>query len=281
MSSDQDNKRDDFFKMNPQMLTAHGLTSFDFERAARQEKFYNTVVLSIEEALNWIAFSNFAGPFYGPIPMSRCAYKDKEGYEHDYFEDLGRHNLALEMISILLRRGAIALYGKFLKWDEDKEYYESADRKPVEIIDVKIIANILQLNGCVSLDEDSEHGYGIWGAEDGACVDLFVGHDELTVAFPWRAPLELPSTENSTLTASPSQNRRGRPKKHNWEAFLQEVARMANRPDGLPERMGHLEKIMAQWCLETWGCEPSESQIREKLTPLYRLHPTPSSEAEN
>ncbi len=62
---------------------------------------------------------------------------------------------------------------------------------------------------------------------------------------------------------------RGRPQKYDWIAFLQQVARIANTPHGLPEKQADLERCMLEWCANNWGEEPAESVIREKLAPLY------------
>jgi hypothetical protein len=60
----------------------------------------------------------------------------------------------------------------------------------------------------------------------------------------------------------------GRPPKYDRDAFNREVVRLANTPDGLPDR-ARLMKHMAQWCVDTWGDQPSESLLREWMSKIY------------
>lgn len=68
---------------------------------------------------------------------------------------------------------------------------------------------------------------------------------------------------------------RGRPPKYNWPEFYAEIAVLADL-DGLPERQAELERQMAEWCQEKWGQEPSESEIRKHVSPIYN-HPRKQS----
>jgi hypothetical protein len=77
----------------------------------------------------------------------------------------------------------------------------------------------------------------------------------------------LPDSRGSRATwAVP--NRGGRPRTYNWVEFAREIIRRANTPDGLPDR-ATLAKEMAQWCLDTWGKEPSDSMFRDWIAKLY------------
>lgn len=60
----------------------------------------------------------------------------------------------------------------------------------------------------------------------------------------------------------------GRPALYDWDSFVREVVRIADHPDGLPSRT-QLAKDMATWCLATWGREPAESLIRDKIAKIY------------
>ena len=62
----------------------------------------------------------------------------------------------------------------------------------------------------------------------------------------------------------------GRPRRYDWDAFLCQVALLANDLDGLPETQAELERDMAAWCLDQWGTEPGESTIRRKIAPIYQ-----------
>ena len=70
--------------------------------------------------------------------------------------------------------------------------------------------------------------------------------------------------------AKSASARRGPREKYDWEEFQYKVTWIANQPDGLPEKQVELEKMMAQWCVDQWGHEPSVSMIREKVAPNYR-----------
>ncbi len=61
----------------------------------------------------------------------------------------------------------------------------------------------------------------------------------------------------------------GRPREYAWDDFFREVVLIANSPDGLPEMMADLERQMQEWCATKWDQEPTESVIREKLSPIY------------
>jgi hypothetical protein len=62
----------------------------------------------------------------------------------------------------------------------------------------------------------------------------------------------------------------GRPRKWNWDQFDREVTRIANTPDGLPENHADLVRTMSSWCLDTWGNEPPDSSIRDRISATYR-----------
>ena len=66
------------------------------------------------------------------------------------------------------------------------------------------------------------------------------------------------------------QKRQGRPRTYDWDEFHREVIRIANSPDGLPDRPADLERMMATWCLSCWGKEPVSSMIRKKISEIYQ-----------
>jgi hypothetical protein len=90
-------------------------------------------------------------------------------------------------------------------------------------------------------------------ARRGACPSL-IEHE------PTPAPPE----------STPAAKAAHRPRKYDWDSFLREIVRIANKPDGLPETQADLEKQMAAWCLSEWGNEPAESMIRDKVSDIYR-----------
>ena len=66
-------------------------------------------------------------------------------------------------------------------------------------------------------------------------------------------------------------NRRGRKQKYDWNAFYAEIAVRADL-DSLPKTAAELQRDMAAWCQDTWGAEPGETMLKEKIAPIYR-HP--------
>ena len=78
--------------------------------------------------------------------------------------------------------------------------------------------------------------------------------------------------EGSDDGAAPSEKTRsrgGRPPEYDWNAFVIEIVRIANTPDGLPEKQSELIKGMLQWCENTWGKQPSDSMAKEKISTIY------------
>lgn len=70
-------------------------------------------------------------------------------------------------------------------------------------------------------------------------------------------------------STAPSANTGGRPQKFDWEAFLIEVVRIANTPDGLPPRKAELVTMMLSWCTDNWNESPGESTVRERVRRVY------------
>jgi hypothetical protein len=60
----------------------------------------------------------------------------------------------------------------------------------------------------------------------------------------------------------------GRPPKYAWDPFWIEIIRIANGIDGLPDQ-ADLVRLMSEWCQKTWGKEPSQSTIKEKISKIY------------
>lgn len=99
-------------------------------------------VVDIKEAINWVAHGNFAGAFLGPRFLLEFSGSN-ETIEREAFEDLGRQNLAFELIWDRAESGDIKLYGRKAKlvvskrdpkcrhWDYPEEYPEPI---PIEVL---------------------------------------------------------------------------------------------------------------------------------------------------
>jgi hypothetical protein len=108
--------------------------------------------------------------------------------------------------------------------------------------------------------------------------DFFVDHLITDVdvyledLFRWIGESETQHTNlNTTLDTAGQPRKRGPSFKYDWDSFNVEVVVMADL-DSLPDTQSELEKVMAQWCEDNWGEQPSESTIRSKVAPIYN-HP--------
>ncbi len=83
----------------------------------------------------------------------------------------------------------------------------------------------------------------------------------------------LPESEEADADSSEKvdrhQSRGGRPPEYDWDAFVIEIIRIANTPDGLPEKQSELIGTMLQWCEDTWGRQPAESGAKKKISQIY------------
>jgi hypothetical protein len=66
----------------------------------------------------------------------------------------------------------------------------------------------------------------------------------------------------------PSRNLGGRPSKFDWEGYWIEIVKLANTPDGLPDRP-KLRHHMQEFISNNWHAQPEESEIRKRLARLY------------
>jgi hypothetical protein len=65
------------------------------------------------------------------------------------------------------------------------------------------------------------------------------------------------------------RNPGGRPRAYNWDEVMHECVRLANLPDGLPERPQLVEHLQ-HWFLDRYESEPAVSVIYERIAPLYK-----------
>ena len=91
---------------------------------------------------------------------------------------------------------------------------------------------------------------------------------------PPHVELNLPDDESTPddtreqAEEPPEPKKRGAKPKYLWNDFWREVVRIANTPDGLPQKQADLEKRMLNWCQRSWGDEPGLSTVREMLNKL-------------
>lgn len=102
----------------------------------------------------------------------------------------------------------------------------------------------------------------VWAAIDELGIDAKIHAAPLSEVKA--APL--PETVNDQRAAG--RNRGGRPPKWDWAAFDKEMIRLANHPDGLPQRLD-LTKHMLNWCVSQWGDHPADSEVRKRISERY------------
>lgn len=83
---------------------------------------------------------------------------------------------------------------------------------------------------------------------------------------PQRTNVMVPS---SMSVSQPNQNKGGRPEEYDWDTFHLEIVRLSNHPDGLPGTRAELIKIMLAWFQETYGREPAESSVKNRISKIY------------
>ena len=79
--------------------------------------------------------------------------------------------------------------------------------------------------------------------------------------------------QQSDQNLAPPKGKRGPKPKWDWESATRELMGLANSPDGLPEPQARIEDHIAEWFLDNFDEQPSESMIRkfvaDRLPPDY------------
>jgi len=83
------------------------------------------------------------------------------------------------------------------------------------------------------------------------------------------SPPPVPEPLASGEPDSPASKKQGgRPPEYDWNAFTIEIIRVADL-DGLPEKQVDLIGDMLQWCENTWGRQPAESSVKDRISRIY------------
>lgn len=85
---------------------------------------------------------------------------------------------------------------------------------------------------------------------------------------PSKAAPDSGKIEEPSVIDAPPKNKGGRPREYDWDAFTIEIIRVANL-DGLPDSQAELVRHMLEWCLHTWGKEPAESSVKNRISKIY------------
>jgi hypothetical protein len=105
-----------------------------------------------------------------------------------------------------------------------------------------------------------------WAGCTGPCFDRvhFRTDDILTL---WPADGADNSKQHRMMQASQRKRKGGRRPEYDWYGVAREMIRLANTPDGLPDRSA-LREHLYDWCEKTWGKSPSDSMLRDLLARL-------------
>jgi hypothetical protein len=83
----------------------------------------------------------------------------------------------------------------------------------------------------------------------------------------WSNDVPIPAAPKPESTP-PVKDNGGRSPKYDWAAFDKEMVRRAHHPDGLPDQRT-LTKDMKDWVSQEWTKQPSDSQIRDRVSKRY------------
>jgi hypothetical protein len=138
-------------------------------------------VVVLQEAINWIAHSNFSGPSFGMRSLFELC-ETSEGLDAQIHEDWGRENLAFDLLWGRAERGEIRIYGRKAGLEQhgegdDAQCWGKSANEP-EPIPPELLAT-------AAWTEDD--GGGI-EAEFASYWRLSVHHDDLMRWFPIRGP---------------------------------------------------------------------------------------------
>ena len=165
-----------------------------------------TQVVDIKEAINWIAHENFAGPSLGPRLLFEFS-DSSETLAAQGYEDLGREQLAFDLLWNRAELGSVKMYGRkalFIRNEQfpDREHWDKPARES-ELVPPEVLAS-------ASWTEDDEgaiegEGVSYWG--------VTVDYDDLLTWFPSRGtsgpdrPVEEIRSRVIEATQSPSSRR--------------------------------------------------------------------------
>lgn len=93
--------------------------------------------------------------------------------------------------------------------------------------------------------------------------------------FNEKKPFSHTSSETKQASITPNappigRNVGGRPVEYDWDSFIMEIIHRANCPDGLPETQADLIRDLLQWFSNTYGNEPAESAVKQRISKIYK-----------
>jgi hypothetical protein len=226
-----------------------------------------TACVMWQEALNWIAFRHFAGWALGAQPAAFFSIDDS--IDRILTEPDGKERLACELLIAKASQSKIRVTAG-----------SSSD-------DSILVIPSTSFETCC-FEVDREPYFYSKNDDDEYYTNLAVVVEDLKREFPGYEPeqdhlvyqrvrpdLDVRPAQPDTNGQRPSQpraigrtRRRGRRPQYDWQIFAAEmVSRAIAAP---PTSQADFEREMLEWCLETWGREPSESQVREWVAPAFK-----------
>jgi len=232
---------------------------------------HDRVCVLFNEAVNWIAFSNFGGRVIGPQPIYSLFDLECPEPESTTSSLLA---LAKDFLLSHIARGKIKLYASYWTQKRDKEEECTALRiaVPPEFI-TKSYIDYKEWDGLPALYKCSDQSTDVYESYSHLVVDykdltnFFWGKDEETAG---KMTASEGAMSEAVLRVKTRQggSRRGRPTKHKWAEFTAAtVERCLRGPIPVQE---DLVRQMLEWCIEYWGGEPAVSDVRDYVAPTFR-----------
>ena len=220
------------------------------------------------EAVRWIARRDFSLPADRIGPRQLCVLPEW-GDEEDE-NDNGRYELAHELLMDRAAKGKIRLYARGGSSD---------------LVDEKSLSFPMELSpefikkAEYELLLDGHEGPTLYIPEIEGYNDIVVDYSDLVREFWGESGRECDESVSKQPTpATPARpnrktsinlaRRRGRPSRYSMQDFAAEMTCYC-LTNPIPNQAA-LERHMAEWCLDEWGCEPAPSYIREWVSPTFR-----------
>ena len=221
-------------------------------------EYYELLCYVFEEAVWVVAKGGDPSPFLGKTPLQSFASPSLLEFTRD--TNWGAYYLARDQLVRSVMSSRLSLFGTIspeTTGDHDVAHVFKIPPELIEPLDVF----------------DDDEPTSIQGIE---FDEILVPAAELESLFDFGPPLsQLFESKQLSGVAEDGQKskqwpRVGRPRKWDWDRILAEVVLLANTPDGIPEKQSDLENWVCARCRELFDDEPSVSQVRKKVAPIYQ-----------
>lgn len=225
--------------------------------------------VQFDEAASWIAFGTYSWPAVGPtsIVQMLIAGDFLQWQETQRREMEIKFEFARDQLFAAAGNGTTMLIGKPPAKDLEQDI--TNDPKIPRAQFFEIVPGEPLKNGDWSEYPD---GYRI-GERD--YVALFVQSQDLNRLFG-AFHLDAAASPNSDSTYGAAEDapemphkQRGRRPKWQWEQILAAVGFQIGQQGRIPESQADLERMIAQYCQDEFGDEPSSGMTREKASPMF------------